>query len=112
MLRAALALALLFSQWGCSSKPIDPSPEGVYLARCVRCHEIDGSSITASEQADRPVDLRSVEFQRGTSDEEIRHIAIYGKDRMQGIQGLTDEQADSVVVYVRRLASTDGSSTP
>jgi len=96
----------------CGSEPIDPSPEGVYLARCVRCHEIDGSSTTASEQAERPVDLRSDEFQHGISDAEIRRITIHGQDRMQGISGMTDEQADSVVVYVRRLASFSPSQQP
>ncbi len=105
----ATGLAILA---GCSSEPIDPSPEGVYLARCVRCHEIDGSSTTASEQADRPVDLRSAYFQRHTSDAEIRRIAIHGKDRMQGINGITDAQVDSVIVHVRRLTISEGESGP
>ena len=100
-------LALLTA---CSSEPIDPSPEGVYLARCVRCHEIDGSSATASEQADKLIDFRSPEFQSIISDAEIRRTAIHGTGRMQGISGITDQQVDSVIVHVRRLELPTGGS--
>lgn len=103
---ALLALSAglaLFSLASCKSEPIDPSPQGVYQAQCQRCHEVDGSSTTASKLADEEIDLRDVAFQNGITDERIRRIARYGVGKMQGIPGITGEQLDSVVVYVRIL---------
>jgi cytochrome c553 len=73
------------------------------MARCARCHEVDGSSTTASEQAGRPVDLRTAEFQAEFSDLRIRHIMIHGEGKMQGIGGLRDAEVDSILRYVRAL---------
>lgn len=79
------------------------TPEGRWMARCARCHEPDGSSRTASEQAGRPVDLRSSRFQEEYSDLRIRHIMIHGEGKMQGVGGLRDAEVDSILVYVRAL---------
>ncbi len=98
-------LFLLMALAACSHKPEDPSPAGVYAYRCARCHEIDGSSTTASKMAKEDIDLRDPVFQRYNSDERIRRIARYGKGRMQGISGITDTELDSVVVQIRRLGA-------
>lgn len=98
-------LLLLLLLPACSRKPEDPSPAGVYAYRCARCHEIDGSSTTASKMAKEDIDLRDPVFQRYNSDERIRRIARYGKGRMQGIPGITDTELDSVVVQIRRLGA-------
>jgi cytochrome c553 len=73
------------------------------MARCARCHEADGNSATASESAGRPVDLRSEEFQNEFTDLRIRYIMINGEGKMQGISGLRDAEADSILRYVRAL---------
>jgi cytochrome c len=96
---------------GCNRKPEDPSPAGVYAARCARCHEVDGSSTTASKMAKEEIDLRDPVFQRYNSDERIRRIARFGNGRMQGIPGITDTELDSVVVQIRRLGAAAGDST-
>jgi len=85
------------------------------VARCSRCHEIDGSSTTASKQAKRQVDFRKPVFQESFRDEQIREIAVYGTGKMQGIAGITEAELDSVILHVRRLGqpALDGApSTP
>ena len=67
------------------------------MARCARCHEPDGNSATASEQAGRPVDLRADEFQNEFTDLRIRYIMINGEGKMQGIGGIRDAEADSIL---------------
>ena len=79
------------------------SPQGRYMARCARCHELDGSSGTASEQAGRPVDVRTARFQAEYTDLRIRHIMIYGEGKMQGVSGIRDAEVDSILLYVRAL---------
>jgi mono/diheme cytochrome c family protein len=79
------------------------TPHGRWMARCARCHEVDGSSTTASEQAGRPVDLRTPRFQSEFSDLRIRHIVIHGEGKMQGISGIRDAEVDSILRYVREL---------
>ena len=95
-----LLLALILA--GCGPSYPD-SPQGRYMARCARCHELDGSSITASEQAGRPVDLRTAQFQAEYTDLRIRHIMIYGEGKMQGVSGISDAEVDSILLYVRAL---------
>ena len=93
-------LVLLLFLAGCGPSWPD-SPQGRYIARCSRCHELDGSSVTASEQAGRPVDLRTARFQAEYTDLRIRHIMIYGEGKMQGVSGITDAEVDSILRYVR-----------
>jgi mono/diheme cytochrome c family protein len=73
------------------------------MARCARCHEPDGNSATASEQAGRPVDLRRDEFQTEYTDLRIRYIMIHGEGKMQGVSGIRDAEVDSILLYVRAL---------
>ena len=87
-----------------------PTAEGRYLAYCSRCHEVDGSSITASEQAGETISIRDPEFQRLASDEDIRRIVLRGKGRMMPISGISDAEVDSVILHVRRLGARYASS--
>jgi cytochrome c553 len=73
------------------------------MAKCSRCHEADGSSLTASAQAEKDLDLRNAFFQRNVDDIELRHIMEFGKGRMQGVTGLSPAMMDSIVLHVRRL---------
>lgn len=82
---------------------LPPTPEGRWVARCARCHELDGSSATATELAGRPVDLRTAEFQSEYTDLRIRYIMLYGEGRMEGIGGIREAEIDSILVYVRGL---------
>ena len=89
---------------GCG-KDYPPTPEGYYMAKCSRCHEVDGSSATASKQADKEIDLRQPLFQRNVSDREIIEIVLEGKGRMMPVAGLDSAAVDSVVLHVRRLGT-------
>ncbi len=108
---SAWMLLVCVSFLGCGRKAEDPSPAGVYAARCARCHEIDGSSTTASKMAKEEIDLRDPVFQRYNSDERIRRIARFGKGRMQGVPDITDTELDSVVVQIRKLGAAAADST-
>ena len=102
MSRLLLGFLLLLA--GCG-KEYPPTAEGRYLARCARCHEVDGSSITASEQADKRVSIRDPEFQRLASDADIERIVTRGKGRMMPVSGLSAAELDSIVLHVRRLGA-------
>ncbi len=95
---------------GCGGEKYPPTSWGLYLNKCARCHEADGSSVTATDLGDHPVDLRDPFFQRGITDAEIRRIMIYGEGRMQGVSGLSDAQADSILLQVRRFARPGASA--
>jgi cytochrome c553 len=99
---------------GCGRTEYPPTAEGRYLARCARCHEPDGSSATASEQAKKHVDLRAPLFQQSVTDEDIARVILQGTGRMMPITGLTDAEMDSVILHVRRLgaARTSTLDTP
>ena len=79
------------------------TPHGRWMARCARCHEVDGSSVTATEQAGRPVDLRTDQFQSEFTDLRIRHIVVHGEGKMQGVSGIRDAEVDSILLYIRAL---------
>jgi mono/diheme cytochrome c family protein len=92
----------------CHKKPEDlshASAERIYLARCSRCHEVDGSSATASAKADHDIDFRDPEFQLTFDDAAIRKIATYGQGKMLGITGITATEIDSVIVHIRRIGA-------
>lgn len=91
---------------GCDSTHYPDTSEGYYLRYCSRCHEADGSSITASDLAESPVDLRDPLFQRLVTDRDIARIVVYGQGRMQGLD-LEDAVVDSIVIHVRSLAAAE-----
>lgn len=87
-----------------------PTSEGLYMAKCSRCHESDGSSVTASEQADRRIDFRTEFFQRNVADSTLLRIMQFGEGRMQGVPGLDQAEMDSIILQVRRFAPVDSSA--
>lgn len=101
--RAVLVVLGCLVLHGCGGVEYPPTAEGRYLARCSRCHEPDGSSATASKQAEKTIDLRTPLFQRGVSDAEIAEIVLQGKGRMMPVSGITAAEVDSVILHVRRL---------
>jgi mono/diheme cytochrome c family protein len=106
-LAATAGLLLAAAAWvavGCGES-YPPTAEGIYMAKCSRCHEADGSSATASDLASATIDLRGEFFQKNTTDGEIRTIIQRGVGRMQGVPNLTDAEVDSLVLQVRRLGS-------
>ena len=100
MKRVLLAVVLLAA---CGPGQPD-TPQGRWMARCARCHEADGSSTTASEQAGRPVDLRAERFQTEYTDLRIRYIMEFGEGKMQGVSGIRPAEVDSILLYVRALS--------
>ena len=73
---AALAIVVAVAT-GCGES-YPPTAEGRYLAHCARCHEVDGSSITASELAEKTVSIRSPDFQDVATDRDIESIILRG----------------------------------
>ena len=59
-----LVCFLLLCLAGCAEKEYPPTAEGRYQKHCMRCHEDDGSSATASKLAKTTIDLRDADFQR------------------------------------------------
>lgn len=100
----AAGLLIVAAAMGCDSQKYPPTSEGYYLQYCSRCHEPDGSSVTASELAEAPVDLTDPVFQRMVTDRDIERIIVYGQGRMQGLD-LGDAVVDSIVIHVRSLAA-------
>lgn len=107
--RGWVCMALL-SLVGCGGVDYPPTAEGRYLARCSRCHEPDGSSATASQQAKKSIDLRAPLFQRSVTDAEIAETILQGTGRMMPITGIEAAEIDSVILHVRRLGARFASS--
>jgi len=100
-------LALLFLLTACGGEPdYPPTAEGLFLRHCSRCHEADGSSATASKLAKSKIDLRDPKLHAQMSDGEIAYVIEFGIGRMQGIQGLSPAEVDSIVLHVRTLDSS------
>jgi mono/diheme cytochrome c family protein len=107
---AALLLGAAVLLVSCDREPsYPPTAEGLFLSRCSRCHEADGSSATASKLANLRIDLRSSFFQKNITNREIRDIIQHGVGKMQGIPNLTPAQIDSLVLHVRRLGAQPAS---
>jgi len=104
MNKALVTIALATAVAGCGES-YPPTAEGRYMAYCARCHEVDGSSITASEQAGETISIRSPEFQQLATDDDIRHIITRGKGQMMAVTGLSEAEIDSVILHVRRLGA-------
>jgi mono/diheme cytochrome c family protein len=74
----------------------------LYDAGCARCHGSEGAGGIgpAIGTADSNTAL-------ALTDEMIRGVIRVGPGRMPGFGGLTDEQVDSLVVYLRELQAAD-----
>jgi mono/diheme cytochrome c family protein len=111
-----MALALLAGAvgLGCQQQAEDlshASAERIYLVRCSRCHEPDGSSLTASAKTDHDIDFRDPEWQMTFDDAAIRKIATFGQGKMLGVAGITESELDSVIVHVRRIGRAAGATS-
>ncbi len=93
---AALALVAL-ALGGCSSTEGLTGPD-LYAQVCAGCHRADGSG--AAGPAIGP-GTPAV----GLSDEQIANVIRVGPGAMPGFPRLTDEQVDSLVLFVRTLQS-------
>jgi mono/diheme cytochrome c family protein len=100
MIGVCLGAALV----GCGGEPdYPPTSEGLFLRHCSRCHEVDGSSATASKLSKSDIDLRDPIFQKRITDGEIAYIMEFGVGQMQGVPDLTPATVDSILLHVRRL---------
>jgi mono/diheme cytochrome c family protein len=88
--------------------------EKIFQTRCFVCHGRDGrGSGPASEGlSQKPQDLTDPSWQRGVTDDQIKTVisaggAIMGKSgAMPPNPDLTNDDLNSLVAYVRRLART------
>jgi mono/diheme cytochrome c family protein len=82
------------------------APEGktVFAAKCQACHGANGEgkdAIAKMFKVEMP-HLSSKEVQ-SKSDADLKTIITNGKGKMKPVGGLTDKQADEVILFVRTL---------
>jgi mono/diheme cytochrome c family protein len=75
-----------------------------FKTNCATCHGPDGSSDTPTGKSMNAPDLRSAEIQK-LSDMEIATVISDGKNAMPPFKNLSKEQINSLVKYIRGLAS-------
>ncbi|HEY5578157.1 MAG TPA: cytochrome c [Acidimicrobiia bacterium] len=101
MLRVILVLALLAG--GCT-KPLaaDASGEDVYTARCASCHgdRLQGGGGVLSP---RGPGLGPGSVAAGRSDDYYLQTIRNGNGRMPPVRGLTEQQIDRVISFIRRV---------
>lgn len=109
--RAAILLALsavaLMSFSPARSKATGPAAdpgEGIFNARCVKCHGADGGGRTTLGKDMNIPDLRSDGVQRH-SDAELSEVITRGKGDMPAFRKkLSPQQIQQVILHVRELA--------
>jgi mono/diheme cytochrome c family protein len=88
--------------------------EKIFQTRCFVCHGRDGRGSGPASQglSQKPQDLTDPSWQRGVTDDQIKTVisaggAIMGKSgAMPPNPDLTNDDLNSLVAYVRRLART------
>lgn len=73
---------------------VGPPGESVYLDSCARCH---GASKEGA------IDAPALDAMRLSSsgDDSIRGLIVFGKGRMPGFGGLSDQQVTDLIDYLR-----------
>lgn len=71
-----------------------PPGESVYRDSCARCHGAnrEGAIDAAALDATRMM---------SSGDESLRQLILFGKGRMPGFGGLSDQQVADVIAYIR-----------
>ena len=80
------------------------SAAATFKANCATCHGPDGSGDTSIGKSMNIPDLRSPEVQK-LSDTEIATVISDGKNGMPPFKNLSKDQINSLVKYIRGLAS-------
>jgi len=75
-----------------------------FKANCATCHGPDGSGDTSIGKSLNIPDLRSEEVQK-LSDTEIASVISNGKNAMPPFKNLSKDQINSLITYIRGLAS-------
>ncbi len=73
---------------------VGPAGESVYLDSCARCH---GASREGA------IDAPALDAMRMASsgDDSLRGLILFGKGRMPGFGGLSEQQVADLIVYIR-----------
>jgi mono/diheme cytochrome c family protein len=76
----------------------------VYAAKCQSCHEENGAPKQALAKMLKVtmLHLGAKEVQAKT-DAQLKEIVVKGQGKMKGVAGLTAQQQDDVVAYMRTL---------
>ena len=98
-----LALTMLWSVPACGAGDA-AAGKAVYENKCMICHGADGASATGYAKALglEPAHLGSDRVQK-KSDAEIKKIVQEGSGKMKPVKGLSDQDLENVITYVRTL---------
>ncbi len=100
MVLIALTLSLIVA------RPGDPGPgKAVYTKSCASCHGAAGEGKDAIAKVLK-VEMRhlgSTEVQE-KSDEKLRKDTVEGIGKMKPVKGLSEENLDNLIAYLRTLA--------
>ncbi len=79
----------------------------LWMAKCKSCHAEDGTAKTQMGKKESIPDLTSPEWQKHTSDADIRRVIAEGSPRNAKMKGFRDQmkpaEIDSMVKYIRAM---------
>jgi mono/diheme cytochrome c family protein len=114
LLRVLKAAAVLASLFGLCEATFAAAPAGapdtqkaktLFQTKCATCHGPNGAGTALGKRINAP-DLRSTEVQEQSS-ADLAQVIAGGKNNMPSFaSSLTKEQTDTLVKYVRGLASS------
>ena len=96
-------LAIVLTIFFCATGAKAQDAPGLYKAKCVMCHGVDGKADTPAGKSTGARSFGSPEVQKET-DAELTQITTKGKGKMPGYENkLTGPQITDLVAYVRQL---------
>lgn len=109
-LAAGLGLALATPAFAEDAK-VDKKIERLWKSKCASCHGVDGKGQTDQGKKMKVADYASPAWQKGITDEKIKHAIVTGvkkeeggvKKEMDAFADLTPEQLDGLVALIRSL---------